>query len=118
VSSAVAEMLANKSYGDRKFYSLPEDYAVKTSKSKNAQNRKSEDTATLIKYIDENVIGKNTTFCGPFGRRKGKKALLYLLSCGYHFAQAYRKSTSYLCFAVCSMSMISLTAVDAGQEIL
>lgn len=34
--------------------------------------KKGEDTAKLLKYIDDNVIGKNGTFFGPFGRRKGK----------------------------------------------
>lgn len=34
--------------------------------------RKGEDTTKLLKYIDDNVIGKNGTFFGPFGRRKGQ----------------------------------------------
>ncbi|XP_076620116.1 uncharacterized protein LOC143341240 [Colletes latitarsis] len=32
--------------------------------------RKGEDTTKLFKYIEDNVIGKNGTFFGPFGRRK------------------------------------------------
>lgn len=32
--------------------------------------KKGEDTTKLLKYIDDNVIGKNGTFFGPFGRRK------------------------------------------------
>ncbi|XP_015123427.1 uncharacterized protein LOC107045619 [Diachasma alloeum] len=32
--------------------------------------KRGEDTAKLLKYIDDNVIGKNGTFFGPFGRRK------------------------------------------------
>ncbi|CAH0719206.1 unnamed protein product, partial [Brenthis ino] len=31
---------------------------------------KAEDAAKLIKYIDDNIIGKGNSFCGPFGRRK------------------------------------------------
>ncbi|KAM3966077.1 uncharacterized protein ACR2FA_012947 [Aphomia sociella] len=31
---------------------------------------KSDEVAKLIKYIDDNVIGKENSFCGPFGRRK------------------------------------------------
>lgn len=31
---------------------------------------KIDDVAMLIKYIDDNVIGKEKSFCGPFGRRK------------------------------------------------
>ncbi|XP_014220716.1 uncharacterized protein LOC106648374 [Trichogramma pretiosum] len=32
--------------------------------------KKGEDTAKLLRYIDDNVVGKNGTFLGPFGRRK------------------------------------------------
>lgn len=32
--------------------------------------KKGEDTTKLLKYIDDNIIGKNGTFFGPFGRRK------------------------------------------------
>ncbi|XP_039747702.1 uncharacterized protein LOC120624937 isoform X3 [Pararge aegeria] len=31
---------------------------------------KAEDAGKLIKYIDDNIIGKGNSFCGPFGRRK------------------------------------------------
>nr|XP_034836610.1 uncharacterized protein LOC117992978 isoform X2 [Maniola hyperantus] len=31
---------------------------------------KAEDSGKLIKFIDENIIGKGDSFCGPFGRRK------------------------------------------------
>lgn len=39
---------------------------------KSIASRKGEDTTKLLKYIDDNVIGKNGTFFGPFGRRKGQ----------------------------------------------
>lgn len=39
---------------------------------KDSQESRSEEVAKLIKYIDDNVIGKGNSFCGPFGRRKGK----------------------------------------------
>lgn len=49
---------------------------VKTVQSKalakSIATKKGEDTAKLLKYIDDNIIGKNGTFFGPFGRRKGK----------------------------------------------
>ncbi|XP_008201968.1 uncharacterized protein LOC100123495 isoform X2 [Nasonia vitripennis] len=32
--------------------------------------KRGEDTGKLLRYIDDNVIGKNGTFLGPFGRRK------------------------------------------------
>ncbi|XP_043682821.1 uncharacterized protein LOC122636054 isoform X4 [Vespula pensylvanica] len=37
---------------------------------KSITTKKGEDTSKLLKYIDDNVIGKNGTFFGPFGRRK------------------------------------------------
>ncbi|XP_050434558.1 uncharacterized protein LOC126841860 [Adelges cooleyi] len=55
----------SKRFANRKFYALPDDY-VKASKPLH----KSADPAKLLKYVDENVIGKNSTFSGPFGRRK------------------------------------------------
>ncbi|XP_039295318.1 uncharacterized protein LOC120353902 [Nilaparvata lugens] len=69
VVTRVIMSAAKKQFGNRKFYALPEDYSLKTSKFRNASLKK-EDTAKLIKYIDDNVIGKNTTFAGPYGRRK------------------------------------------------
>lgn len=30
-----------------------------------------EDTGKILKYIDDNIIGKGLPFLGPFGRRKG-----------------------------------------------
>ncbi|XP_072945436.1 uncharacterized protein [Epargyreus clarus] len=35
-----------------------------------SRGHKSEDVSKLIKYIDDNVIGKGNSFCGPYGRRK------------------------------------------------
>ncbi|XP_022913298.2 uncharacterized protein [Onthophagus taurus] len=61
-----------KSYGNRKLNTFPEDYFRLVKQKTNASNapKKSEDVAKLIKYIDDNVIGKNNAFLGPFGRRK------------------------------------------------
>jgi hypothetical protein len=50
----------------RKFYSLPDSY-----KGGERCPRKCQDTNKLINYIDQSVIGKDTTFTGPFGKRKG-----------------------------------------------
>lgn len=33
---------------------------------------KSDDPGKIFKLIDENVIGRNAVFLGPYGRRKGK----------------------------------------------
>lgn len=61
-----------KSFGNRKFYALPEDYSLKSGRLRQANTVKNEDVNRLIKYIDDNVIGKTSTFLGPYGRRKGK----------------------------------------------
>lgn len=55
-----------KRFAHRKFYALPDDYAKVTKPT-----QKTADPAKLVKYVDENVIGKNSTFSGPYGRRKG-----------------------------------------------
>jgi hypothetical protein len=66
-------MTSKKTYGNRKFYALPDEYPLKGTKVRATHGAKrNEDAAKLIKYIDDNVIGKNTTFSGPYGRRKGK----------------------------------------------
>lgn len=64
-----------KSYGNRKLYTFPEDYPIRTPRLKsgsvNNLVKKSDDVNKLIKYIDDNIVGKNNAFLGPFGRRKG-----------------------------------------------
>ncbi|XP_070553700.1 LOW QUALITY PROTEIN: uncharacterized protein [Ptychodera flava] len=54
--------------GDRKFYQLPESHRS----NENIQTAKEEqkDGATLLNYIEDNVIGRDSTFYGPFGKRK------------------------------------------------
>lgn len=37
-----------------------------------ATNRTEEETEALISFINENVVGREETFIGPFGRRKGR----------------------------------------------
>ncbi|KAF5305900.1 hypothetical protein FQR65_LT07511 [Abscondita terminalis] len=64
-----------KSYGNRKLYTFPEDYPLRFVKSKSSSTssslpKKTEDVAKLLKYIDDNIVGKNNAFLGPFGRRK------------------------------------------------
>lgn len=61
-----------KRFANRKFYSLPDDYAKVTKSS-----QKSADPVRLSKYVDDNVIGKSSTFSGPYGRRKGN--IIYLV---------------------------------------
>ncbi|CAG9856772.1 unnamed protein product [Phyllotreta striolata] len=60
-----------KSYGNRRLYAFPEDYPFRFQKQKSAAvPKKNEDVPKLIKYIDDNIVGKNNAFLGPFGRRK------------------------------------------------
>lgn len=77
-----------KSYGNRKINSsFPEDY-FRLFKQKNNVPKKSEDVAKLFKYIDDNIIGKNNAFLGPFGRRKGNFLIVLLhvlLLSGFYF---------------------------------
>nr|XP_018898965.1 PREDICTED: uncharacterized protein LOC109031724 [Bemisia tabaci] len=63
-------MSSKKVFGHRKFYALPEEYASKHVNFKPGSLSKKEDPSKLVKYIDENVIGNNITFLGPFGRRR------------------------------------------------
>lgn len=74
LSVCFRRMSFKKTYGNRKFYALPDEYPLRGTKFRATQSaKKNEDAAKLIKYIDDNVIGKNTTFSGPYGRRKGKQ---------------------------------------------
>lgn len=63
-----------KSYGNRKLYSLyPDEFPLKSKTKANASSsspKKTEDINKLIKYIDDNIVGKSIAFLGPFGRRK------------------------------------------------
>lgn len=79
-----------QAFGHRQFYSLPDEY---NGRDKDNRAKKCEDTAKLIRYIDENVIGKDTTFCGPFGRRRGKHQLhVFICKLGSHLYLArYKK---------------------------
>lgn len=64
-----------KSYGNRRLFAFPEDYPFRLNKQKSNTPlpKKNEEVAKLIKYIDDNIVGKNNAFLGPFGRRKGER---------------------------------------------
>lgn len=47
--------------------------------------RGGEDTAKLLKYVDDNIVGKNATFFGPFGRRKSKFIRFSFLGLKIHY---------------------------------
>ncbi len=50
--------------GDRKFYDIP------SSQTGPRKDLTVTDPQTLSNYINENIIGRDVTFEGPFGRRK------------------------------------------------
>lgn len=37
--------------------------------------QKPEDSLKLMKFIDDNIIGKGVLFLGPYGRRKGENRI-------------------------------------------
>lgn len=59
-----------------KSLSLSDDFPMRTASAhhrpkKSLLPQKPEDTLKIMKYIDDNIIGKGVAFLGPFGRRKG-----------------------------------------------
>ena len=56
--------MTGKDSKDRKFYDIAVDENRKTEKSC------SEDKSKLISYIRENIVGKETSFLSPFGRKR------------------------------------------------
>ena len=61
--------MAALKYGSRKFYEIPSDeYSQESHADK---SKKDQPDNGLLDYINDNCIGKHTTFSGPFGTRKG-----------------------------------------------
>ena len=69
-----------------------------------SRENKSEDVAKLIKCIDDNIIGRGNSFCGPFGRRKGKIYLVFL----FHRGSLHLKSRMkiFRCFILLQMPKV------------
>ena len=55
--------MAESRQGDRKFYDLPKGPRPNEDSS-------SADPRVLSEYINDNIIGRNVTFEGPFGKRQ------------------------------------------------
>lgn len=51
-----------------------DDFPLRPAKPRAAfvTAKRPEDTMKILKYIDDNVIGKGVAFLGPYGRRKGR----------------------------------------------
>lgn len=74
--------MATKKAGHRKV-SVTEN-PLRLSKRPSVTSKRREDVAKLIKFADDGISSKNATFCGPYGRRKGKKQItLILITAGY-----------------------------------
>jgi len=56
-------------FGARKFYEVPSNYTPQRYSEKHIL--KKETANELFRYIEEHCIGKETTFIGPYGARKG-----------------------------------------------
>lgn len=58
-----------------KSLSLSEDFPLRAqrclSSGRPSLAKKIEDSHKIMKYIDDNLIGKGVAFFGPYGRRKG-----------------------------------------------
>ena len=63
--------MAALKHGSRKFYDIPrQEY----SRPKGADRLHAKQSVEeLLRYIDESCVGKETTFSGPFGARKGQR---------------------------------------------
>ena len=59
-----------QSFAGRKFYDInfPKDVRSKTNEDETQDQRKVE----MFKYLEENCIGQNLCFSGPYGARKGE----------------------------------------------
>jgi hypothetical protein len=56
-----------------KTVSMCQEFVFPKASTRERKPQKSEDTQKLLKYIDDNIIGKGILFFGPYGRRKGKR---------------------------------------------
>lgn len=66
----VKSKMAALKHGSRKFYDIPSE---ELSNLRSRYSFKKENNIEeLLKYIDQSCIGKDVTFSGPYGARKGK----------------------------------------------
>ena len=75
--------MAALKHGSRKFYEIPSENLQYVRHDREVKNHKK--IEELFKYIENSCIGKDLTFTGPYGLRKGKlqdfkAAVLYRLS--------------------------------------
>lgn len=68
----MANVHKKNSYNNRKFLTFSDD-PLRLKPRPTSLSKKHEDVSKLIRYVDDNIVGKNNAFYGPFGRRKGNK---------------------------------------------
>ena len=83
LSSALGLTMAESRQGDRKFYELPENITTRPK-----QDSCLADPSVLSRYINNNIIGRNVTFEGPFGKRQ-----VYYLKETYYILLYYHKAS-------------------------
>ena len=62
--------MAALKHGSRKFYEIPSENLQYVRHDREVKNHKK--IEELFKYIENSCIGKDSTFTGPYGLRKGK----------------------------------------------
>ena len=68
--SLPALSMAALKHGSRKFYEIPSENLQYVRHDREVKNHKK--IEELLKYIENSCIGKDLTFTGPYGLRKGK----------------------------------------------
>ena len=61
--------MAAQIHGSRKFYDIPREEL--SNLRHRSQRKKKENNEKLLRYIEENCIGKDLTFSGPYGQING-----------------------------------------------
>lgn len=62
--------MAALKHGSRKFYDIPSEELTNLRHSYSLKKEKN--IEELLDYIDQSCIGKDITFTGPYGPRKGE----------------------------------------------
>lgn len=68
--------MAALKHGSRKFYDIPSE-ELSNLRSRYSL-KKEKNIEELLNYIDKSCIGKDVTFSGPYGPRKGKLGAAHL----------------------------------------
>ena len=64
------QAMAGKGSKDRKFYDISTDEHKNGNNYDDTSFSSIDDKSKLVQYVSDNVIGRDTTFLSPFGRKK------------------------------------------------